>query len=136
MNIGLVNANGKSFEVWMNPERTEFSRIGEVVRFTADLNTHTLYVWDFSAGHHADVSVGMRLGDSAGSILFLKGAATRTGDGIYVMSGSDFLQSFAGRMTGSERLFLRNLLNQDWDWVNRYIEVSEWLTRLKERLGL
>ena len=136
MNIGLVNANGKSVEVWMNPERTEFSRIGEVARFTADLSTHTLYVWDFSAGHHADVSVGMRLGDSAGSILFLKGAATRTGDGIYVMSGSDFLQSFVGRMTGAERLFLSNLLNQDWDWVNRYIEVSEWLHHCRERLGL
>ena len=70
MNIGLVNANGKSFEVWINPERTEFRRIGEVVRFTADLTTHTLYVWDFSAGHHADVSLGMKLGDSAGSIFF------------------------------------------------------------------
>ncbi len=78
----------------------------------------------------------MRLGDSAGSILFLKGAATRTGDGIYVMSGSDFLQSFVGRMIGSERLFLSNLLNQDWDWVNRYIEVSEWLHHFRERLGL
>ena len=52
------------------------------------------------------------------------------------MSGSDFLQSFVGRMTGSERLFLSNLLNQDWDWVNRYIEITDWLSRLKERLGL
>ena len=60
----------------------------------------------------------------------------KTGDEIYVMSGSDFLQSFVGRMTGSERLFLSNLLNQDWDWVNRYIEITDWLSRLKERLGL
>ncbi len=67
---------------------------------------------------------------------FLKGEATRTGDGIYVMSGSDFLQSFVKRMTGSERLFLSNLLNQDWDGVNRYIEVSEWLHRCRERLGV
>ncbi|MGB6068024.1 MAG: hypothetical protein WBG50_24725 [Desulfomonilaceae bacterium] len=52
------------------------------------------------------------------------------------MSGSDFLQSFEGRMTGAERLFLSNLLNQDWDWVDRYIEVTEWLHRCQERLGV
>jgi len=136
MNIGLVNANGKSFEVWMNPERTEFSRIGDVVRFTADLTTRTLYVWDSSAGHHTDVSVGMGLGDAADSTLFLKGAATKTGDETYVMSGSDFLQSFVGRMTSAERLFLTDLLDQNWDWVNRYIEVTEWLHHYRERLGL
>lgn len=134
MKIGSINTNGKSFDVWMNPERGEFAHIGEVVRFTADLTTHSLYVWNFSAGYHADVSVGMRLGDSAGSILFLKGAATNTGSGTYVMSGSDFLQSFEGRMTGAERKFLSNLLNQDWDWVDRYIEVTEWLNRCRERL--
>jgi len=136
MKIGSINTNGKAFDVWMNPEREEFAHIGEVVRFTADLTTHSLYVWHFSAGHHADVSVGMTLGDSAGSILFLKGAATKTGDGTYVMSGSDFLQSFEGRMTGSERLFLSKLFAQDWDWVDRYIEVTEWLHRCRERLSV
>jgi len=134
MKIGSINTNGKSFDVWMNPESEEFAHIGEVVRFTADRKTHSLYVWNFSAGHHGDVSVGMGLGDSAGSILFLKGAATKTGEGAYVMSGSDFLQSFVGRMTGAEKKFLSNLFNQDWDWVDRYIEVTEWLNRCRERL--
>ena len=136
MRIGSIDTNGKAFDVWMNPERKEFVHIGEVVRFTADLTTRSLYVWNFSAGHHPDVSVGMGLGDSAGSALFLKGAATKTGDGLYVMSGSDFLQSFVGRMTGAERLFLSELFIQDWDWVNRYIEVTEWLHRCRERLGV
>jgi len=135
MKIGSIDTNGKAFDVWMNPEIREFVHIGGVVRFTADLATRSLYVWNFSAGHHSDVSVGMRLGDSAGSTLFLKGAATKTGDGAYVMSGSDFLQSCVGRMTGSERKFLINLLNQDWAWVDRYIEVTEWLRRCRERLG-
>ncbi len=44
MRIDSINVNGKSFDVWMNPEREEFARIGETVRFTADLTTHTLYV--------------------------------------------------------------------------------------------
>ncbi len=135
MKIGSINVNGKSFDVWMNPDAHDFSQIGEVVRFTADLTTHSLYVWNSSAGHHADVSVGMTLGDSAGSILFLKGAATKTGE-IYVMSGSDFLQSFVGRMAGAERVFLGKLFNQDWGWVDRYIEVTEWLHCCRERLGV
>jgi len=66
----------------------------------------------------------------------LKGAATKTGDGAYVMSGSDFLQSFVGRTTGAERVFVGKLFNQDWDWVDRYIEVTEWLHRCRERLGV
>ena len=78
----------------------------------------------------------MGLGDAADSTLFLKGAATKTGDETYVMSGSDFLQSFVGRMTSAERLFLTDLLDQNWDWVNRYIEVTEWLHHYRERLGL
>jgi hypothetical protein len=135
MKIGSINVNGKSFDVWMNPKRGEFAQIAETVRFTADLTTHTLYVWDFSAGHHTDVSVGMGLGDAADSTLFLKGAATKTGDETYVMSGSDFLQSFVGPMTEAERLFLSKLLDQDWEWVDRYIEVTEWLHRCRERLG-
>ncbi len=52
MKIGSINVNGKSFDVWMNPKRGEFAQIGETVRFTADLTTHALYVWDFSAGLH------------------------------------------------------------------------------------
>ena len=136
MKIDSINVNGKSFDVWMNPKRGEFAHIGETLRFTADLTTHTLYVWDSSAGHHADVSVGIGLGDAADSTLFLKGAATKTGDETHVMSGSDFLQSYVGRMTSAERLFLTNLLDQDWYWVNRYIEVTEWLHHYRERLGL
>jgi hypothetical protein len=136
MKIGSINVDGKSFDVWMNPKRGEFAQIGETLRFTADLTTHTLYVWDFSAGHHTDVSVGMGLGDAAYSTLFLKGAATKTGDETYVMSGSDFLQSFVGRMTEAERLFLSKLLDQDWEWVDRYIEVTEWLHRCRGRLGV
>ena len=36
----------------------------------------------------------------------------------YEMIGSDFLQSFVGRLTGKDKVFLTNLLNQRWDWVD------------------
>lgn len=63
------------------------------------------------------------------------GAVIKTTDGTYVMSGSDFLQSFAGRMTRAERMFLGDLFDQDWTWVDRYIEVTERLRHSRERLG-
>ncbi|MGB6068025.1 MAG: hypothetical protein WBG50_24730 [Desulfomonilaceae bacterium] len=44
--------------------------IGEVVGFIADLTIRSLYVWNFSAGDHADVSTGMGLDDSADSTFF------------------------------------------------------------------
>jgi hypothetical protein len=40
------------------------------------------------------------------------------------MVGSDFLESFVGRMAGKEKVFLSNLLNQPWDWMDSYIRVQ------------
>ena len=34
------------------------------------------------------------------------------------MLWSDFLQSFVGKRTTKDEVFLNNLLNQDWDWVH------------------
>jgi hypothetical protein len=36
MKTGSINVNGKSFYVWMNPERGEFAQIGESVRFNME----------------------------------------------------------------------------------------------------
>ena len=63
--------NQKSFLVFINPSFLELSEIGPLVRFTADGKTKNVYVWDFNLGHHADVSIGLRLNDS---LEFLKGA--------------------------------------------------------------
>ena len=57
-------------------------------------------------------------------------------NGTYEMVGSDFLQSFVGRLTPKERVFLSNLLNQKWDWIDGCIKVTGWLRSFRERLGL
>ncbi len=52
------------------------------------------------------------------------------------MVGSDFLTSFIGKMTSKDRIFLNNLLNQDWGWIDNYIKVTGWIDSLKEKLGI
>jgi hypothetical protein len=72
-------------------------------------------------GRHGDVSTGLKLEDPYNTLDFLRGHAQRNQDGIYQMIGSDFLQSFVGRLAGKDRVFLTNLLNHRWDWVDSYI---------------
>ena len=68
-----IFTNQKSFQVYTNPSFSELSEIGPLVRFTADTKTKNVYVWDFKLGHHADVSIGLKLDDPFNSVDFLKG---------------------------------------------------------------
>ncbi len=132
----LVTANGKSFRVYTNPSLPELSEIGSLVRFTANNKDKNLYVWNFNSGRHGDVSIALKLDDSFDSLDFLKGHAEKKDNGTYEMVGSDFLNSFVGKMTGKEKVFLNNLLNQDWGRVDDYITISKWMSSYRERLGL
>lgn len=130
------SAADKFFRVYTNPSFSELSEIGPLVRFTADNKAQKVYVWNFNSGHHADVSGGLKLNDSFDSLDFLKGHAGRTDDGTYEMVGSDFLQSFVGKLTERDKSFLYNLLNLNWAWVDDYIKISKWMSSFGERLGL
>jgi hypothetical protein len=90
----------------------------------------------FTPGHHADVSIGLKLDDPFNSVDFLKGHAIKNDNSGHKMVGSDFLQSFVGRITGNEKVFLSNLLNQKWDWIDDYVQVTDWLLSFRDRLGL
>ena len=68
-----VSNNQKYFQVFTNPSFSELLEIGPLVRFTADNKTKNVYVWDFNSGHHADVSIGLKLDDPFNSLKFLKG---------------------------------------------------------------
>ena len=132
----VVSVNGRTFKVWTNPSCSELPEIGPLVRFTADNQIKKIYVWEFNSGHHGDVSIGLRLEDPYNSLNFLRGHAAKKDDGTYEMVGSDFLESFVGRLAGKEKVFLTNLLNQPWDWVDSNIRVTGWLHSFGERLSL
>ena len=67
---------------------------------------------------------------------FLKGHAIKMDNATPEMIESDFLQSFVGKLVSKEKIFLSNLLNQKWDWVNDYIRVTGRFRSFRERLGL
>jgi hypothetical protein len=134
--VVIKSAKGTQFSVYTNPSSSELIQIGTLVRFTADRKKRNIYVWNFSEGHHLDVSIGLRLSDSFDSVDYLRGHASISDDGIYRMVGSDFLQSFIGRMTGKDKLFLNDLLSQDWNGMNDYIQITGWIDSFKRRLGL
>ena len=50
------------------------------------------------------------------------------------MVASEFLNSFVGKMTSKDKVFLNNLLNQDWDWVDDFIKVTGWIDSFGKRL--
>ena len=132
----LISSSNKPFHVFTNPSFSELSGIAPLVRFTANNGNKVIYVWNFYEGFHAHVSIGLKFTDNFSSLDFLRGHAGKKDSGTYEMAGSDFLNSFVGKMTSKDKVFLNNLLNQDWDWVDDYIEVTKWISSFRERLRL
>lgn len=132
----LISTTGKPFHVYTNPSLSQLSEIAPLVRFTANNANKVIYVWNYYDGFHAHVSIGLKFTDNFSSLDFLRGHAGKKDNGIYEMVGSDFLNSFVGKMTSKDKVFLNNLLNQDWDWVDDYIKITNWMSSFKERLGL
>jgi hypothetical protein len=129
--------NGKHFILWTNPGEFDLKHTPDLVRFTADGTSRVLYVWDYSCAMHTDMSMQLGLSDPYSSPNFLKGASRRGQDGKYRMVESHFLQSFKrSHLTQAERNILRNLLNQDWSWMNQYMEVTEWLASYRKAMGI
>ena len=137
MNTRAVANQESSLRIWTNPTGSEFDSLRDVVRFTAVFTIRKVYVWDYSLACHTDVSTHLQLEDTYDSPYFLKGAAVRQADGRFTMFQSHYLESFKrSRLTREERLILESLLDEDWSWVNQYVEVTTWLKAFRMRLSL
>lgn len=133
----VCNINGKQFHLWINPDESDLKQTPDLVRFTIDLAGRKVNVWDYTCAMHTDMSIHLGIEDPYSSPNFLKGASRRSPDGKYRMVESHFLQaSKSSHLTREERNVLRNLLEQDWTWVNQYMEVTEWLESYTETLGI
>ena len=129
------NAGNEDFVVVLNPTGDDGYFLGKYIRFTADARTRTVYAWSFSAGHHGDVSIGLKLKDSYACPDVFRGAAFLK-NGMYRFSGSDFLSSFCKNPGKEDRRFLRRLFKKDWSWVDPYVRLSGAISRLKEKFKL
>jgi len=132
----IVNAFGKEFQVFINPNSSEEQRLlGNVVRFTADNRTKTVYLWSFNGGHHADVSISLKLKDTFSDRDVLRGAAQLRED-VYHFVTSDFFSSFKKGVPNVDRFFLKELFSRDWSWVDKYIRVTDYLEEIKKRFHI
>ena len=131
----IKNSLNESFTVVIDPKRDDADLLGEVTRFTADGRSKTIYMWPFSSGHHGDVSIGLKLKDFYSCSDVLRGAAVRK-NGEYRFVASDFLSSFRKNPGEEDRRFLRKLFDNNWSWVDAYIEVTPQLHLLEKGFNL
>jgi hypothetical protein len=133
----ICELNEKRFHLWTNPSESDLNEAPDLVRFTADLVGRRLYVWDYTCAMHTDMSIYLGLKDPYSSPSFLKGASRRDTDGKFHMVESHFLQGFKkSHLTGGERDILKSLLQQDWSWVNHYMEIKQWMESYRKAIGI
>ena len=129
------NAMNEEFLIVVNPSMDDISVLGPNIRFTADNRTRTVYAWGFSSGHHADVSIGLKLKDSYSCPDVFRGAAVLV-KGAYRFSDSDFLSSFRKYPGEDDRRFLIQMVSIDWSWVNEYIIITPYIAALETHFCL
>jgi hypothetical protein len=132
----LVTLTERPFYVYTNPSFPKLSEIGPVIRFFANNGNKTIYAWNYYDGFHAQVAIGLKFLETFNSRNLLRGHSGKNNAGYHQMVGSDFLSSFLGKMTNKNKIFLNDLLSQNWDWVEKYIKISEWMDSYRKRLGL
>ena len=119
-------------EIFFNPDRKELRQCGEDVRFTADADRKKLYVWDAHFANHRDVNQKIYGGAHWLLMPLFTGIARRNGSKYYVNESHELelgLQSQVGRV------LLKEVLALDWSWVNKYMEINNFINHLKTRLS-
>ena len=125
--------NRGTIPVFVNPvakDRRGPEGLGKIIRFTIDNKKKKVYAWGYDQAHHVDVSRGVGIKHSFNDPDLLTGAATLIG-GKYVFSSSDALKDFK-KMVSSEREYITSLLDNDWSWANKYVEVDSTLDKLRD----
>jgi len=125
---------GKIIEVFVNPTKSEFRDAagnasfdairGKYVRFFADIENRKVYIWDPEAIH---IDVWKQIGDgrSYSSTTLLSGAAQMKG-GKWKMIDSD--EGVRGN--------LWDYSVEDWEWANKWINVTDYMQDIKEKFNL
>jgi hypothetical protein len=121
-----------SYEIFVNPTQKELREF-EAVRFSADFKKKEVLAWNWTSELHPDLreKLGVtippeeRIGKYWG-IYFLEGVAVKRGSKFY-MERSDVLHGF------SYPEAITRQLEKDWSWVDRYIVVTPYLEKFKEK---
>jgi hypothetical protein len=115
-------------EVFKNPTPRDRKTLGNIIRFTLDNRKKVVYAWIYDQAHHVDVSKAIGIKHKYNDPDLLTGAAMWSG-GKWVFHSSDFLKDFKHMVNEP---FVEELLNNDWSWADRYVEVTPTLDKLRD----
>lgn len=129
---------GMDLEVFENPTPKDFREIGsDEIRFIALHDKKKVYAWDAYQLLHADVSQKLRPPTDwetdpnrlEGMAIIKSGKAKAVkSDQLLCLSGQGPSNFYT-----SEELF-REVMNRDWSWVNRYINIKDLIKKYERRL--
>lgn len=153
--LTLANSYGHPVEIFENPTSSDYKELlGKInpyhqVRFTADMDSKKVYVWDAlglmhgEAAHHIGIYSKYGQSNKAGTSedpLFM-GLATISGNKAVVVGGSDWMEliisvvaSDTGHKMKKERAYLARLTGGAWSWVNTYLDCTKFFNKIKDVL--
>jgi hypothetical protein len=133
LNEVWVNGLDGRHEVLENPTKKELREIDNIIRFSADAKTKTVYAWGAYENMHPlvrialDIKCPQPIGNQWCSTI-LEGIAHRRGD-KYHMTETDapFMD-----MINFPNKYKETWFTIDWSWVDKYIIVTPWVNTIKE----
>ena len=149
--LDRFNVRGESIEVFINPSRKERRDLNvEFIRFFADDDNKKVYVWKGFSAVHGEMMWHLSLNGkdrsyppASGSRVdpfysnLLVGIAQPMGGGSIEMIDSIPIHRFLDYLRPEDRdeketKTFRNLMSKDWRWLDKYIDASKYLKRVKE----
>jgi hypothetical protein len=137
--------------VFKNPSRKDMREVDDGkhgIRFSADNTTKTIYVWGGMRSNHYDVRTHLNLACKSGYFSgkyvcghILDGWAEKSGSNYEMFACDSVPQGMhdirieieSGDLEGIN--YAKDILSQDWSWVERYIKVNEYLDYLRKETG-
>jgi hypothetical protein len=137
---------GLPVEVYMNPTVEEMKKLGYDISFTAVADTKEIYCWSTHGEFHRPTKEILGLDcpghETAGWCdNMLDGIAQKQGK-RYVMTRSTCFDRLLvgfhqeGDEPNEEVEALKTILERDWRWVQKYIDVSSYLRKYRKQLGI
>ena len=130
-------------EIFINPNKLDFNSMVtngvDEIRFMADNVTKNVFVWNADSSLHSEVWAHSSLSKYSGGRLPLPyntelftGTAYKKGN-KFVMFESD---QFDSDLNGNNREYkdrALKIISQDWNWVNKYVDMSNWLNKARNK---
>lgn len=126
---------GSDFTIYVNPTSSDYKELSKAgvkfVRFVADSKSQKVYVVDDKTLLHYDLEKFAHVDPSG---IVLEGYAALY-NGKIVMSHSDSLRIEnlydPYELTGYYQTWIVKLATANWSWCNKYVDVSEFINKLK-----